>query len=85
MNEDCKITRCPQADDSAKRAVREVFALLGVDVDDPQQVEEFRKDLRFGQTMRRASDRGVMAIIALIFTGLAVAAWSGIQIKLGGH
>jgi hypothetical protein len=31
----------------AKAAVKEVFYLLGVDVDDPKEVEAFRRDIRF--------------------------------------
>lgn len=82
---ECAPKDCPQAQGAAKEAVKQVFAILGVDVDDPAQVEEFRKDLRFGQSMRRASDKGFMAVFVLVFTGIALAAWSGIQIKFGGH
>jgi O-acetyl-ADP-ribose deacetylase (regulator of RNase III) len=53
------IDECPHAQESADRAVKKVFAILGVDIDDPEKVEEFRMDLRFGRSMRRAADRGV--------------------------
>ncbi len=62
----------------AKAAVKEVFALLGVDVDDPEKVEEFRKDLRFGGAMRRATDRGVMAMMGVVFTMLGTALCLGL-------
>ena len=63
----------------AKAAVKEVFAILGVDVDDPEKVEEFRKDLRFGATMRRATDRGVMTMVGVVFTALGTALFFGIM------
>lgn len=75
----------------AKTAVKEVFAILGVDVDDPAKVEEFRKDLRFGGTMRRATDRGVLAMVGVVFTALGTALCFGIVAlinannKIGGH
>ena len=62
----------------AKAAVKEVFALLGVDVDDPEKVEEFRKDLRFGGAMRRATDRGVMAMMWAICTMIGTALCLGV-------
>lgn len=59
----------------AELAVKKVFAMLGVDVDKPESVEEFRKDLRFGGNMRRASDRGIFAIVVMVATGLAIVSW----------
>ena len=62
----------------AKAAVKEVFALLGVDVDDPEKVEEFRKDLRFGGSMRRATDRGVVVVMGTVLTMIATALCLGV-------
>ena len=45
--------------DAADRAVKKVFAILGVDIDKPESVEEFREDLRFGRKLRKASDHGM--------------------------
>ena len=70
--------------DAADKAVRKVFAILGVDIDKPESVEEFREDLRFGRKLRRASDQGMLAIIGLISVGLAAALWTGIVTKVGG-
>ena len=70
--------------DAADKAVRKVFAILGVDIDKPESVEEFREDLRFGRKLRRASDHGMLAIIGLISVGLAAALWTGIVVKVGG-
>jgi hypothetical protein len=35
--------------------VKKVFAILGVDIDRPESVEEFREDLRFGKRMRKGN------------------------------
>ena len=70
--------------DAADKAVRKVFAILGVDIDKPESVEEFREDLRFGRKLRRVSDQGMLAIIGLVSVGLAAALWTGIVAKVGG-
>jgi len=77
--------RCRYSDEAARSAVKQVFAILGVDVDDPKAVEEFREDLRFGRAMRQANDKGRLAVAALIFCALAMALWAGITSKIGGH
>lgn len=76
---------CPHASDAAELAVKKVFAILGVDIDVPKEVEEFRENLRFGATMRRAADKGIIALIGVLVTALAAAIWTGIISKLGGH
>jgi len=68
----------PMCQEAADRAVKKVFAILGVDIDKPESVEEFREDLRFGKRMRRAADHGALAVVALIAVGLAAAVWAGI-------
>lgn len=69
---------CPHVKEAADAAVKQVFAILGVDVDVPKEVEQFRENLRFGANMRRAADKGMLAIIgAIVVAGLA-ALWAGI-------
>lgn len=75
----------PTCQEAADRAVKKVFALLGVDVDKPESVEEFREDLRFGKRMRRAADHGLLALVGLVVIGLGAAVWAGIVSKVGGH
>lgn len=75
---------CPHAEASAEMAVRKVFTLIGIDVTDPEKVEEFRADLRFGKTMRKAVDKGLLAVVAMIFVGMAAATWAGIVGKIKG-
>lgn len=74
----------PQCQEAADRAVKKVFAILGVDIDKPESVEEFRQDLRFGKKMRRAADHGFMAFVGVVAVAIASAIWFGIQDRLGG-
>lgn len=75
---------CPAARGAAKEAVRQVFAILGVDIDNPKEVEEFRKSLRFGDSLRKAADKGFLAFVLILVT----VAWgvfaAGFKIKMGG-
>ena len=69
---------CPHVAEAADNAVRKVFAILGVDIDVPKEVEQFRENLRFGASMRRAADKGMLAIIGAIAVGAMAALWAGI-------
>ena len=71
--------------EAADRAVKKVFAILGVDVDKPESVEEFREDLRFGRRMRKAADHGWLVLVGVLFVGMGAALWAGIVSKIGGH
>ena len=88
MPHDCAATpdNCPYTQEAADQAVKKVFAILGVDIDKPESVEEFREDLRFGKKLRKAADHGVLALFGVMFAALAAAAWTGIVSKInGGH
>ena len=74
----------PTCQDAADRAVKKVFAILGVDIDKPESVEEFREDLRFGKKMRRWADHGTLAFIAVVAVSIAGAVIIGLQAKLTG-
>lgn len=67
-------------------AVKKVFSILGVDVDVPKEVEEFRENLRFGAAMRRAANKGMLAIVGAIAIAMLASLWTGVvtQIKGGG-
>lgn len=65
-------------DDAAETAVKRVFAILGVNIDCPESVEEFREDLRFGKKMRRAAGHSTLAFVGVATVGMAYAAWAGI-------
>lgn len=69
-------------DCAVDKAVKKTFAILGVDVDRPESVEEFREDLRFGKAMRKYASHGFLAFIAVVFAGLAGSIWYGIVHKM---
>lgn len=70
--------------EAADRAVKKVFAILGVDVDRPECVEEFRADLRFGRKLRKIADHGTLAFIGVVAAALAAAVWAGIVSNISG-
>ncbi|MDE2344433.1 MAG: hypothetical protein KGL63_13785 [Betaproteobacteria bacterium] len=69
----------------AELAVKKVFAILGVDIDQPKEVEQFRENLRFAGTARRMMDKGIMAVAALIAVGAVMAMWAGVQQIMRGR
>ena len=74
------------SEQTAERAVKKFFAILGVDVSKPESVEEFREDLRFGRKLRKIADHGILALFGVIAAALAAAVWAGIVSKVnGGH
>ena len=72
-------------EDVADRAVRKVFAILGVDIDKPESVSEFQADLRFGRSLRKGADHGFFAFIGLVAIAVGAALWAGVISKIGGH
>lgn len=87
MIKDDRALDCPEnpmCQEAADRAVKKVFAILGVDVDKPESVEEFRADLRFGKRLRKAADHGTLALIGVVAVGFAAAVWAGIVSNVRG-
>lgn len=76
--------RCSHAEDAADSAVRKTFAILGVDIEKPDQVESFRESLRFGDKLRKAADHGFLMLIAVLVTAMAAAIWLGVVEKVKG-
>ncbi len=66
------------AEEAAEKAVRETFALLGVDVNNQESVDAFREDLRFSRGMRKRAEQGVDAFFKLLFASIAAAIVSAI-------
>lgn len=81
---DKDVDHCVYAEEAANQAVRKVFAILGVDVNKPESVEEFREDLRFGRRLRKAADHGFLAIVGLLVVGLGAVVWAGVVTKVKG-
>lgn len=73
-----KEERCEFAEEAADVAVKKVFAILGVDVHNPESVEEFRQDLRFGKRLRKVTDHGLLAVVAILGAAICAAVWTGI-------
>ena len=69
---------------AADRAVRQVFAKLGVDVNSPHELEEFRQDMRFSHAARTLAGHGVLALVGAITTALAAAIWIGVVSAIRG-
>jgi len=67
---------------AAKAAVKEVFFILGVDVNDPKSVGEFQADLRFSSNLRRATNKGIMSAVGVFTVAICYALWHGIQLAL---
>lgn len=80
------MNQCPSENEvievAVDKAVKKTFAILGVDVDKPESVEEFREDLRFGKAMRKYASHGFIAFVAVVFAGLAGSIWYGLIEKI---
>jgi hypothetical protein len=77
---------CPYVEEhlemAANAAAKKVFSILGVDIDSPKEVEEFRDNLRFGETMRKVAERGAIAFTGAAVTTIFAAFWTYIVDKL---
>lgn len=74
------------AEDAADKAVKKVFAILGVDMVRPSEVEQLRQTLRHAEWVRKVSGTSVMAAVGAIGIGIVAALWAGLQallIKIG--
>lgn len=75
----CGISQAEKiSEEAAEHAVKKVFAILGVNIDNPESVEEFREDLRFGKKMRKAAGHGTLAFVSVVVVAFAYASWAGI-------
>ena len=60
---------------AADHAVKTVFANIGVDINDPKDLQRFRDDLRFGAMIRAAAQKGMIAALTAIVTAVVGAIW----------
>lgn len=67
-----------------REAVREELAAVGMRLDDADQQEAVRDDLRFARKMRKsvegAASRIGMAILAALIGGMLFAMWEGFKL-----
>ena len=75
---------CEFAEAAATKAVRETFAILGVDIDVPEQVKSFQESLWFSDKLRKAADRGFLVFIGAVALAASAALWIGIVSKIKG-
>lgn len=75
---------CGHAEEAANRAVKKTFAILGVNIDDPKEVENFRKSLRFTDEIRKAYDVGRFAFVAAFVGAFVASVWAVIRTKWSG-
>lgn len=75
---------CDYADHAAQKAVKKTFAILGVDIDRPEQVKEFQESLRFSDRLRKYADKGFMVLAGAVALAMAGALWVGITTKIKG-
>jgi hypothetical protein len=74
----------PECNEIADRAVKKTFAILGVDIDKPESVEDFRQDLRFGKRLRKIADHGTLAFFGAVAVAFVAAIWIGISSSIKG-
>lgn len=71
------------ADEGSTKALKRTFALLGVDLDDFESIQEFRGDLQWVRSGRRVSkalgSKASSSIIGVTAIGLAVAVFDWIR------
>lgn len=60
---------------AADHAVKTVFANIGVDINDPKDLQRFRDDLRFGAMIRAAAQKGMIAALTAIVTAVVGTIW----------
>jgi len=70
-----------EAQQVARAAVKEMFYMLGVDVEDAGEVEAFRRDIRFAGDLRRQMAKGIGAITVTLIGGVAAYVWALISSK----
>lgn len=75
---ECPSPGCAQS--AAEQAVKQVFAILGVNIDNPSEVEQFRELLRFVKSVKSAAGGGMTAFLgalAVILAGWVVSKFYG--------
>ena len=65
------------------KAVQKVFENLGVNVNDPADLQRFRDDNRFTAMSRKAAERGFFALVTALVSAFAVGLWAVLADKIG--
>ena len=78
----CPAEDCHKPEEAADSAVKKVFGILGVNVDDPKQVEQFRQGLRFGEALHKYANKSIMTIVVVVTVAMVGATFAGIVYKI---
>ena len=70
-----------EAQQVARAAVKEMFFMLGVDVEDAAEVEAFRRDIRFAGDLRRQMAKGVGAVMLTLVGAATAYIWALVASK----
>ena len=62
---ECPADACHKPEEAADSAVKKVFAILGVDVDKPEDIEQFRVGLRFGEELHKYAKYGMLVMVSV--------------------
>lgn len=84
----CSFPNCGAGtEDAANAAVKKTFAILGVDIDDPAEVETFRSSLRFADTLNKIASKSsiafIVALITVITTAICASVWNSLKNGVG--
>lgn len=71
------------AEKAVDMAVHRAFSHLGVNIDNPDSLQVFRDDLRFGGVFRNAVQKGFFAFLAAICGAIGVSIWLVLKKGIG--
>lgn len=71
------------ADKAITTAVSTAFGHLGVDVNNPHELQEFREEIRWGGYMRAAFTKGMIAFLLAICGAMGLSFWVAIKNHVG--
>lgn len=78
----CPYSGCTKPDEAAHKAVKQVFGIMGINVDEPREIERFREGLRFGESLHKMANKSVMTAVVMITSALVIATFIGLAVKL---
>lgn len=55
--------------------LRDIFILLGVDIDDPESIEHFRDNMKLNRTIRDTGYAMFLAVVGAATLGLCTTLW----------
>ena len=80
MDQDTKALIEQVASQAAKQAVHEMLVSLGIDLSDPIKVQKDFASIRdFRETMALIKNRGIIASVGLVITGLGTVFYLGLK------